>query len=48
MIRKLSELKTDEKCCVIGTIFKKMELGPNILAEISEEVGQCQSYVCLQ
>ncbi|XP_033095506.1 DNA polymerase delta subunit 2-like [Anneissia japonica] len=36
-IRKLFELKKGEKCCVIGTIFKSMELRPNILREISDE-----------
>ena len=41
--RRLVELKRGEMCWTLGTLYKKMDLKPSILKEISADVG-CHGY----
>jgi hypothetical protein len=40
-VKRLFEIAdSGEECVIVGTLFKKQELKPSILQEISEEVGK--------
>lgn len=36
-LKSLVDIETDEKCIIIGTLYKEMQQKPNILKELSEE-----------
>ena len=38
-MKELKDLKIGEKCVIIGTLFKKMDMRPNVLKELSEKVA---------
>ena len=39
VIKKLVDVSVDEDVCIIGTMFKKMDMRPNILKEVSDVVS---------
>ncbi|ANQ07693.1 DNA polymerase delta small subunit [Plasmodium coatneyi] len=45
LLHYLKELKTNENCYCIGTLFKKMELRPSILNEYISEINETEDVV---
>ena len=39
-VKELKDLEVGMTCCIFGTIFKKMDLQPSILKEISDSVSK--------
>ncbi|KAI4839003.1 DNA polymerase delta small subunit [Plasmodium brasilianum] len=45
ILNYLKEIKVNEKCYCIGTLFKKMQLRPSILKEYLSEIDSCDNII---